>query len=95
MLNRYLRATAILLLILGQCFAVLHAAEFDSETHSHDCAICIAILSEEEHDSILPSSADKLGINSEARRQPTLVSPATVVPLREAWPPQTGPPSGT
>ena len=95
MLNRCLRAHVILLLILGQCFAVLHAGESGDEDHSHDCAICVATPSEEEHDTILPSSVDCLGANSGAERQPTVVLPATVAFIRKAWPPQTGPPAGT
>lgn len=94
MLNCGPRAAIVLLLILGQCYAVLHAAEFGSETHSHDGVVCIAILSEEEHAPILPSSVDSLGVSSGTELEPTLVSPAAVAFVRKAWPPQTGPPSG-
>ena len=79
MLNRRICAAVVLLLVVGQFFTVLHAAESGDETHSHDCVICVANPSEEELDTILPLLVDRLGVNSTAESQPTLFSPAPVV----------------
>lgn len=94
MLNLRLCAATGVLLILAQCIAVVHAAELGDDDHSAHCAVCVAMPSEEEHDTILPSPVDSQGVNYGPEPQSTTLSPARAVLTRAAWPPQTGPPPG-
>ena len=87
------RTVFSLLLLFGQCTAVLHAAEFGTDAHHHDGIFCSAVLHEDfDTPTASRSGGWRAGSAREAHRPPVLVQ-GKVVCTSVFRPPATGPPS--
>ena len=82
----------VFLLLVGQFSAFAHAVD-DHESALEACAICAALPTEQDNDSFLPSPEVWTTPNAKACQRPMPRKRNACTITRDAWPPQTGPPS--
>ena len=80
------------LLIIGQCLAVLHAAEFGTGPHQHDGVECFVALPEDDYDVALSSFSECIQVISESLAYSAPISRTYVPSSLYSWPPSTAPP---
>ena len=85
---------AALFVLLGQFFAIAHAAEFGVHEHEHDGVLCFSIINDDQDGLITPAAPMLSAVAAEAS-QALAWLPKPVAPFRSRVirPPPTGPPS--
>lgn len=83
------------LLIFGQFFGTLHAAEYGGDLHFHNDIACVAILNEDEDDVTIAPLASLFPVVPWNAPYPSRVYKNPTPSNRSAWPPHTGPPLNT